>query len=316
MTPRLEHLNVWWGTPDDVAVDYAGSLIYLIKHLGIQAILNNLNNYDSVIVRGMVTRCLVIDALNTQLFELHSTALFRQLQDLEITCPRDDEKTPILPFLGQINSLVIWGDIIPSYPLNIDLPMIYTLQRLRLAYSAFSWMLGRSFKALREFQVDGQLDNPKVQSRHEGLRIDLPACTTLKSRNLSVNDLRFLSCPNVQILQLHFPQSSAIHEPALKVLYDFICNCPRLQNLEILIFRFSAIDSFLQFVFYDARKHGVWRNMRNAEVGVRFPTSSRNDEYRFFNQAIGHRQNYEKWWKECTVTREDSDRMVVVSASI
>ena len=87
-----------------------------------------------------------------------------------------------------------------------------------------------------------------------------------------MNHLRILSCPNVQILQLqHFPQLPAIHEPALNLaLYDFICNCSRLQKLEILNFRFSAIDSFIQFVFCDARKHGVWRDMRSAEVGVWF----------------------------------------------
>jgi hypothetical protein len=164
LTPPLEHLKVWEGrgTTDDIVVDYI-STGYLDKHPGIK------QEYDSMIVRGWSHNVWSFMSSTTPLFQLHSTVLFRQLQDLEVNCSHDHE-IPILPCLEQIKRLEIWHGIIPAYSLNIDLPLVHTLQWLRLGYSTFSWMLGRTFKALREFQVYEPLDAPENQSRHEGCR--------------------------------------------------------------------------------------------------------------------------------------------------
>jgi len=62
-------------------------------------------------------------------------------------------------------------------------------------------MLGRIFKALREFRISLPLDEP-LYDMHEGLQVDLPACTSLESAGYSMDYLHFiLSCSNVQILR-------------------------------------------------------------------------------------------------------------------
>ncbi len=313
LAPPLEHLKVWEGrgTTDDInVVDYI-STGYLDKHPGISS-----KEYDSMIVRGMITRRLVIHDSATPLFQLHSTVLFRQLQDLEVICDHDHEIS-ILPYLEQIKRLEIWHGLIPEYSLNTDLPLIHTSQWLRLGYSTFSWMLGRTFKTLRELQVYEVLGKPENRSRHEGLQVDLPACTSLELWSFSVDRLHFLSCPNVQTLQWEqSPVRPAIDQEALKSLRDFFCNCSSLQKLVILTFQNLDLDSLIQFVFREAREKGAWRDIMSAEVKVSFTGSSRSDRNHFFNQSVGHQQVYEKWWKEFTVTTEDLRMMVIVRASM
>jgi hypothetical protein len=142
----------------------------------------------------MATRCLLIRDPMSPLFHLRSTFLFRQLHDLEIDFFHCHEIT-IFPCLEQIKRLEIWHGIIPTYSLDIDLPLFRTLQWLRLRYSTFSWMLGRTFKALREFRVADLLDAREVQSRDKPLQVNLPVCTNLRFGNLSEIPFHFFSCP-------------------------------------------------------------------------------------------------------------------------
>src|SRR5258706_398175 len=168
-TPPLEHLKVWEGrgATDDIVVDYI-STGYLDKHPQISSKVD-----DLMIVRAMVTQSLVIEYSTSPFFYFRSTVLFRQLQNLEVNFFSDGEIT-ILPCLEQIKRLEIWHGIIPVYPLHIGLPLVHTLHRLRLEYSTFSWMLGRTFKSLREFRVYEPPDIPEDQSRHGGMQVGLP----------------------------------------------------------------------------------------------------------------------------------------------
>ena len=311
LTPPLEHLNVWEGrgTTDDIVVDYI-STAYLKKYPGISGI-----EFDSMIVRGMATQCLVIHRPFTRLFQFHSTVLFRQLQDLEVNC-FENREIPILPSLEQIKRLVIWHGIVPEYSLDIGLPLIHTLQWLRLIYTPFSWVLGRTFKTLREFQVYEPRITFGDKSKYERLQVDLPACTKLELWDFSVNHLRCFSSPSLQIFRLHYsPLWSVIDGTALKALQHFLCTCPCLQNLDIRISRGSELHSLIQFCFCDAREQAVWRDIRSVEVKVMIAGTS-NDKDHCFNEMVGHQQHYETWWKEFTVTMEDLRMMVIVRASM
>jgi hypothetical protein len=306
LTSPLEHLEVWRrdGSMGDTAVEYI-STHYLDRRLGISG-----KAYDAMIVMGMVTRHLVIHDHATPLLKLHSTALFRQLQHLELICNPDYE-IPILPYLEQIKKLEIWRGVIPGYPLNLDLPLTHTLQWLELRESTFYWMLGRTFKALREFQNHWSPLAPESLSKHKGLQVDLPACTTLEFGDCPIDSLRFLSCSNVQ--DFRWRQLSACTSfdlPALKSLRDFVLPLSCLQNLYIFVPQALGVDSLMQFVFCGA---GVWRDIRS--VGVRIEFNSSSEASHFFYQTVGDQQRYEKWWKTFTVTKEYAI-MVAVNASM
>ena len=312
LTPSLEHLKVWEGrgSGGDIVVDYT-STGYLKKHLGTSS-----EELDLMIVRGIVTRCLTIPNYATRLLRLHFTLLFRQLRHLELTCDADDEIL-ILPCLEQIKSLEINRGIISVCSLDFDLPLTHTLHCLQLHFSTSSWMLGRSFKALRELQIEWSPFAPENLYRHEGLQMDLPACTTLGLESCPMDYLRFFSCSNVQILRWSHAPALATNDSAdLSSLHNFLFNLSCLQQLYISTSPCSGLDSLIQFVFCDAQERGAWRNIRSAEVTVRSTGYVWNDQYHPFTQMVGHQQLYEKWWKEFTVIKEDWSLIAVVKASM
>jgi len=314
LTPPLEHLKVWEGrgNMDDIAVDYT-STGYLDKHLGISS-----KEIDTTIVRATVTRSLAIKIPDTQLFPLHSTVLFRRLQHLELTCESNHEIT-ILPYLEQIERLQISDGSIPEYSLSLDLPLTHTLQWLELRISTFSWMLGRTFKALTVFRVDQPPDKPENHSRQSRMQVDLPACTTLELLHCPMYYHCFLSCSNVQILRwsqhLRWYQRSfqTFDLAAFNSLHDLLFNLSCLQNLNISIPQGLGIGSSLDFVFCGASEHGVWRDIRSVEVEIWLNSSSEASD--FIDQTIGHQQRYEKWWKSFTVTQKYA-KIVLITASM
>ena len=298
LTPPLEHLKVWEGRESvaDIAVDYI-STGYLDKHLGVSS-----EVYDAMIVKGMVTRCLVIDDYADLLFRLDSTLLFRQLQHLEIIYNHSSEIL-ILPCLEQIKRLEIRHGIIPVYSLDLDLPLTHTLQWLELHLSTSSWILGRTFNALIEVKIHWSPFAPENLSRHNGLQVDLPACTILELENCPIEYFRFLSCSNVQILRWSQHSRWATFDLAAPdSAHDFKINLPCLQQLYISISSWSGLDFLTQLVFCDAREQGVWRDIKSVEIEILFNSSL--EAIRFFDQAVGHQQRYEKWWKTFTVTKE------------
>ena len=322
----LEHLKVWEGrgTTDDNVVDYI-STEYLDKHYLDQHFKISDHQNDEMVVRGMLTQCLLVSAWDgNPLLQLRSTVLFRLLEDVKLThsaqegFPIHDVENFIFPYMKQIKRLEIVGSNILSDPLKSHFPLVDTLQWLKLLYSPFSWMLGRTFKALSEFVVEGAPYKHDNLSFYEGLQVGLPACTILKLSDFSEDHLHVLSCPNVQLF--HFAMSRGIGEASLKRLTDFLCDCSRLQKLTIRIREeWEGIDSLMQFVFCDAQNRAVWRDIESVEVTVSLPVSSRNAENRPFASLVGHQQHYEKWWKEFTVTEipwESWESLVEVRASM
>jgi len=298
LTPPLEHLKVWEGRGgmDDIAVDYT-STGYLDKHLGISS-----KEHDTTVVRAIVTRGLAIAFPDTPILAVYSTALFRQLRHLALKC-KSSHRILILPYLEQIVNLQILGGSISDDSLTLDLPLTHTLQWLELGGSTSSWMLGRTFKALREFRVTllGGIEN---RSSHEGLQVDLPACKTLELMYCSMDYLRFLSCSNVQILRWCLSEFQTTFDLAeFNLLHDFLFNLSCLQNLYIVAPPGLGIDSLIDFVFCGASEHGVWRDIRSVEVEIRFHSSS--EVCRLFNQTVGHQPRYETWWKSFTVNTMD-----------
>jgi hypothetical protein len=223
--------------------------------------------------------------------------------------------------LEQIKRLEIWRGMIPVYSLNIDLPLTHTLHWLKLHRSTFYWMLGRTFKALREFQNDWSPFAPTNLSRHEGLQVDLPSCTTLQLDDCPMAYLRFLSCSNVQnFRQRQFFAWTISDLTALNSLKEFVFTLSRLQTLHIFVPHTVGIDSLIQFVFCDAREQRVWRDIKSAEVRIEFNISS--DESHLFASAVGLQRSYEKWWKTFSVTEKrpitviDNAPVVTINASM
>jgi hypothetical protein len=236
--------------------DYT-SIGYLDRHFGISS-----KAYDSMIVRGMVTQCLVIhDSAFSNKF--HSTVLFKRLQVLDISAWNDESH--ILPYLDQIKELTIRGSRIPAYSLDVDLPLVHTLRSLSLSASPFSWMLGRLFKVLKKCTLQYQQDTNEDLVRFEGMQVNMPACETLHCYRCPLDYFFFFSCPNLQILDWELLEDAHVSDRTVLKLHDFLLNCPHLQNLSISISRSSAPDALIHFVFCDAWEQKVWQDIRSVQ---------------------------------------------------
>ena len=308
LTPPLEHLKVWEGrgSMDDIVVDYI-STGYLDKHPGISP------GLDLRIVRGMVTQHPVMNIISTPLLQLHSTPLFKRLQHLKLIWD-DKHEIPILPYLEQIKRLEIYHGIIPVHSLNLDLPLTRTLQWLELEFTTFPWMLGRTFKALTDFQMHCVRFPPENRSGYEGLLVDLPACTTLRLTSCSSDILCLLSCSNIQILRWwQFNAWTTLDLKAHKSSHDSLFKFPSLQILDIHVPHYLGVDFMIHFVFCGAWEQGVWRDINSVEARVWFDATS--EVLLFFDKMFEHQQLYEKWWKEFTVTKDErAVRMIGVQS--
>ena len=288
MTPPLEHLKVWEGrgTSDDIMVNYI-SIGYLDKHLGVSR-----ESDDMSIIRGMLTQEMVIEGSSTLLFDkLHSTLLFRQLQLLYLECHQGE--IDILLHLEQIKILTFHSAGITSYSLDIDLPLVHTLQDLTLWYSSCSWMFGRVFLALETVDFLGYLDD--ALSGSNGPQVDMPACRELRWQD-QVAAPPF-SCVNLQIFSWSNEKGWVDEEVNLRSLFDFLPNCPCLQHLDCFLQNES--DSLIQFVFCDAWEQGVWKDIRTVEVEL---WGMYSDTVQNLIQKYEHEQQLMKWWKEFTVS--------------
>jgi hypothetical protein len=295
LSPPLEHLKVWEGrgTTDDIVVDYI-STEFLGKHLGTLK-----GGYYWGIVSGMVMQYLNIDYHEFPLFkQLHPTVLFRQLQTLRIKYL--DHETYILPYLGQIKYLAIESTQIPAYSVNIDLPCVHTLQKLKLFNSTYSWMFGRTFHTLKKCTISTQYYLSEDLSVYKGVQVHMPACTKLRWLG-SARAYPLFYHPNVQILELLDLDTHS--QVILKSLHNSLSNCPCLQELRISTMHCSGLDSLIQFVFCDAQEQGVWGGIRTVELRQLSSTLGERVQYKHINEIVGQTQHYRKWWKEFTVSK-------------
>ena len=201
----------------------------------------------------------------------------------------------LLPALTQIKRLQLKSCIIPIYSSDADLPLVHTLQQLVLDHCTFSWMLGRTFKALKECHFFWPREGSKDLSMYKGLQVDMPVCKTLKWKYNPVTFPAFFSCPNLQTFEWRPNGHEFVFD--VKPLCDFLINCSSLQMLEISTYCYMGLASLVQFIFCDAWEKGVWQDIRNVELYLWDDT----DENNSFHQ-MGKDQRYRRWWKKFTVS--------------
>ena len=283
MTPPLEHLKVWEGrgTSDDIIMDYI-STGYLDKHLGIST-----QDHDQTIIRGIITKIVVESGFSPIFDQLHSTLLFRQLKVLALDCESCSEIN-ILPYLEQIIQLEVNQSTIPSYSLDIDLPLVHTLKYLTLWCSPCPWMSGRVFKALKSITIayfpDGGRNDPQL---------DIPACTELEW----IEQVAAPSFSCVKLQKFSWRNDDIDDMVDIGSLFGFLLNCPHLQHFDCLILYES--DSVIQFVFCDTQEQGVWKDIKSVEVRL---WGMDDDAIATVTQKYEHEQHVTKWWKEFTVS--------------
>jgi hypothetical protein len=173
-------------------------------------------------------------------------------------------------------------------------------------------MIGRTFQALKQCCFAYLQDDFQDWSRLKGLQVDMPVCIKLQHYGRELVHFTFLSCPMVQTLQLHLfgdlvnlngdddDEELIPDEEFLK----FLLNCSSLRELEISVVEGAELSSLFQLVFCDALQQGAWQEIRKVKVMIQcYLDDSRRKQ--FFNQMVGQKQKYERWWNQFTVSKEN-----------
>ena len=115
------------------------------------------------------------------------TPFLSRLRVLQITGSFFTEKgvLNVLPSFYELRDLKLSGVHIP--PLDVDLPLVYTLRRLSLEYSTLAWMDGLVFTKLQKFSVD-EHGWPETFKR----KVGMPACTHIVFRQDKLKTLPIL----------------------------------------------------------------------------------------------------------------------------
>jgi hypothetical protein len=205
-----------------------------------------------------------IDYHITPLFKQHhSSILFQQLRDVKLPWFQD-EMNP-LPYMEQLDGLDISFTMIPTYSLDIALPCVCAMQQLKFYGSTFFWSIGRTFKALKQCVIQYPEDEHEDLSRPKGLQVDMPFCTKLKWFSQEPDFFTFLSCPNIQTLELKVARDLIPDEAFFKSLL----NCSGLQELEITMWwRGTGLSPLFQLIFCYALQQGAWQEIRNVKVTI------------------------------------------------
>ena len=97
----------------------------------------------------------------------------------------------------------------------------------------------------------------------------------------------------------------------LRALVGFLLNCPFLQHFDCSLQ--CGSDSLIQFVFCDAWKERVWKDIRTVEVEL---WGMNDDAVQNLTQKYEHEQQVMEWWKEFTVSSNPYQGYAVFKASM
>ena len=156
-----------------------------------------------------------------------------RLQVLQITSTSLGVKRVlnVLPSFHELRDLELSRVHIP--PLDVDLPLVHTLQRLSLRRSTLAWMDGLVFTKLQKFSVD-EHDWPETFKR----KVGMPACTHIVFQQDKLKKLPILQS------HFHFPLlSTCIFPSTWKHSHYDEGGISALQQIHAKVFRFRIESS-------------------------------------------------------------------------
>ena len=127
--------------------------------------------------------------------------VFASLTVLKLTCRRMGSPVDILPCLHRLVTFEAHHLHIPIYPLEVHLPLIQTLQFLRLRSVSIQWMAGQTFPSLQSCHIKfpHHVDATAFQP------VTMPACYNFMFNS---NDLGHFSLPALTSLGINSGQWS------------------------------------------------------------------------------------------------------------
>ena len=165
------------------------------------------------------------------------TSFLSRLQVLQITDSFDDGRVlNVLPSFHELRDLELSRVYVP--PLDVDLPLVHTLQKLSLRNSTLAWMDGLVFTQLQIFLVD-ENGWPGTFKR----KVGLPACTHIVFRQDKLKTLPILQS------NFYFPLLDTCALPGIWRPHKYgKKGISALQRIHAKVFGFRIYPGDLQFL--------------------------------------------------------------------
>jgi hypothetical protein len=125
------------------------------------------------------------------------TQLFQFLTSLKVDVRKTGDLVDLLPLLSRIEVLELANISLPSYKLDLDLPLTRSLRLLRLKAVSVQWMAGRHFLQLQSCSITSPAFYSSLVSD-----IDFPMCTELELRNWNMGIVGQLRTPTIDSLAI------------------------------------------------------------------------------------------------------------------
>jgi len=101
-------------------------------------------------------------------------AFFSRLRHFKVNVREMKYPADILPYFENLEVLEAYRLHLPTYPHDMDLPIVRTLKRLNIKVVSVQWMSGRTFPVLEDCTIVWP-HQPETLRLYRG--VDLPACT-------------------------------------------------------------------------------------------------------------------------------------------
>jgi len=153
-----------------------------------------------------------------------------------------DEPFELLPSFTQLQIFEADRLRLPFYEPNADLPLLCTLQKLRLRACSVQWMAGRQFPCLKECAILLPHHWEQIQ-QHE---VQFPFCKKLAYHGYPMTIARYFRVPEMRAMDL---QSHDCNEQRVCQHLRYLCRVNRrISNLTTLHLTFQCSEQVLMKV--------------------------------------------------------------------
>ena len=201
------------------------------------------------------------------------TSIFRSLITFKFGARDMHFEADILPYFERLETLEAYGLGLPSYPPDMDLPVVRTLKHIKLKSVSIQWMMGREFPMVTECEITWPR---QIETFHKGT--SLPACTSFTYNGRKPYLLSYANLPQLTSLMVGNavwnPQrgSKELIAPRVEPMESFAGQCIGLKTLhldilchsESIITILSSIQSLEELVLVVPRPNALGRKFFTA----------------------------------------------------
>jgi F-box-like len=211
------------------------------------------------------------------------TSIFRRLVTFKVAVRNMSFEADILPHFERLMVIEAYGLRLPSYPADMDLPVVRTLKTIKLKVVSIEWMTGREFPMV----IECALTWPRqIEALSKGM--SLPVCTSFTYQGRRPYLLSYASLPQLTTLvvgnSVWNPRqgSEELIVPRVESTENFGCQWTKLRTLHLdsqcrdksLIITLSLLPTLEELILGITRPSALRRKFFTALIASKSELSN------------------------------------------